>query len=247
MTLQQPQEHCVFSWEGCLWITGLWQWRAAQAPSGVWIVICACTQILGGCSISLSISCPSLVSMLIAAARARLWSSFRRFSESPLLTHPKTMVSCLFGWSRLFPGLPPSQLWRTIPLTLCSRRQPQSSPWDPTSEARASAPSPRPPRRVSRQVSWAAECCSARILCAGISPLCPPHPCGCALLHGSEASPLCHPQSPPAKGLPSVWKPSLLHSSLPEVQVSSLFFCLFFFFSFALPRYVGIFLPFGKS
>ncbi|KAJ8782476.1 hypothetical protein J1605_010184 [Eschrichtius robustus] len=31
---------------------------------------------------------------------------------------------------------------------LCSRSQPQSSPWDPTSEARASAPSPRPGRYV---------------------------------------------------------------------------------------------------
>ena len=48
---------------------------------------------------------------------------------------------------------------------------------------------PRPPRRVSRQASWAAECCSALSLCAGVSPLCPPHPCGCALLRGSEASP----------------------------------------------------------
>ena len=87
---------------------------------------------------------------------------------------------------------------------------------------------------MSRQASRAAECCSAPILCAGISPLCPLHPCGCALLHGSEASPLCHPQSPPAKGLPSVWKPFLLHSSLPLVQVPSLFFCLCCFF-FLLP------------
>ena len=74
----------------------------------------------------------------------------------------------------------------------------------------------------------------ALILRAGISPLCPPHPCGCALLHGSEASPLCHLQSLPTKGLPSVWKPFLLHSSLPLVQVLSLFFCLCFFF-FLLP------------
>ena len=36
--------------------------------------------------------------------------------------------------------------------------------------------------------------------------------------------------SPPVKGLPSVWKLFLLHSSLPEVQVRSLFFCLCFFF-----------------
>ena len=93
---------------------------------------------------------------------------------------------------------------------------------------------PHPPRRVSRQASRTAECCSAPSLCAGISPLCFPHPCGCALLHGSEASPLCHPQSPPAKGLPSAWKPFLLHGSLPLVQVPSLFFCLCYFF-FLLP------------
>ena len=75
------------------------------------------------------------------------------------------------------------------PFRLCSRSQPQSSPWDPTSEARASAPSPHPSRRVSRQSSRAGECWSAPILCAGISLLCPPHPCCCTLLCGSEASP----------------------------------------------------------
>ena len=87
---------------------------------------------------------------------------------------------------------------------------------------------------MSRQASWAGECWSALIICAGTSPLCPPHPCGCALLRGSEASPLRQPPSPPTKGLPSVWKPFLLHSSLPLVQVPSLFFCLCFFF-FLLP------------
>ena len=60
---------------------------------------------------------------------------------------------------------------------------------------------PRPLRQVSRQASRAGECWSALLLRAGVSPLCPPHPCGCALLRGSEASPLRHPQSPPAKGL----------------------------------------------
>ena len=194
-------------------------------------------RLLGGGSSSLSVSFPSLGSVLIAAARARLWSSFRRRSESPLLARHETKrqakISCLFGSCILFPRLPPSWLCCANPFRLCSRRQPQSSPWDPT-EARASTPSPRPPQRVSRQASRAGECCSAPILHAGISPLCPPHPCGCALLHGSKASPLCHPQSPPPKGLPSVWKPFLLHSSLPLVQVPSLFFCLCYFF-FLLP------------
>ena len=99
---------------------------------------------------------------------------------------------------------------------------------------------------MSRQASLAGECWPAPILCAGISPLCPLHPCCCALLCGSEASPLCH-TSLPVKGLPTVWKLFPLHSSLPEVQVLSLFFCLFFFLSFALPRYVGSFLPLGRS
>ena len=132
-----------------------------------------------------------------------------------------------------FPDSLPATCGALAPFRLCSRSQTQSSPCDPT-EARAAAPSPRSPRRVSRQASRAAECWWAPILCVGISPLCPPHPCGCALLHGSEASPLCHPQSPPVKGLPSVWKPFLLHSSLPLVQVPSLFFCLCYFF-FLLP------------
>ena len=46
--------------------------------------------------------------------------------------------------------------------------------------------------------------------------------------------PLRHPQSLPAKALPSVWKLFLLHSSLPLVQVLSLFFCLCCIF-FLLP------------
>ena len=32
MTLQQPEVLCMFSWGSCPWITGPWQWRAAQAP-----------------------------------------------------------------------------------------------------------------------------------------------------------------------------------------------------------------------
>ena len=132
-----------------------------------------------------------------------------------------------------FPDSLPASHGALAPFRLCSRSQPQSSPCDPT-EARASASSPRPPRRVSRQASQAVKCWSGPILCAGISPLCPPHPCGCTLLRGSEASPLRHLQSLPAKGHPSVWKPFLLHSCLPEVQVPSLCFCLCFFF-FLLP------------
>ena len=32
VTLQQPRACCVFSLGNCPWITGPWQWRAAQAP-----------------------------------------------------------------------------------------------------------------------------------------------------------------------------------------------------------------------
>ena len=32
MTLQQPEAHPVFSQGSCPWITGPWQWQAAQAP-----------------------------------------------------------------------------------------------------------------------------------------------------------------------------------------------------------------------
>ena len=55
------------------------------------------------------------------------------------------------------------------------------------------------------------------------------------------------PLSLPVKGLPSVWKLFLLHSSLPEVQVPSLFFCLCFFFFFCPTQVRGDFLAFGKS
>ena len=141
----------------------------------------------------------------------------------------------------------PASCGALAPFRLFSHSQPQSSPCDPT-EARASAPSPRPPQRVSRQASPDGECWSAPILCAGISPLCPPHPCCCALLRGSKAYPLRHLQSLPVKGLPSVWKLFLLHSSLPEVQILSFFFYLcFFFFLLPYPGTWGSFLPFGKS
>ena len=134
------------------------------------------------------------------------------------------------------------------PFRLCSCSQPQSSPWDPTAEAQSSAPSPRPSWRMSTQASRADKCWLALIFCAGNSPLFPLHPCCCALLRGSKASPLRHLQSLPSKGLPSVWTPFLLHSSLPLVQVPSLFFCLcFFFFLLPYPGTWGSFLPFGRS
>ena len=193
-------------------------------------------RLLGGGSSSLSISCPFLGSMLLAKACTHLWSSFRRRSESPLLPHRETKrqekVSSLFGSCRLFPGLPPGYLWCANPFRLCSHRQPQSSPCYPT-KARASAPSPRPPWQVSRQASQAGECCSAPILCAGVSLLCLLHPCCCTLLRGSEAPPSATRSLRPRRGflvcgnLSSFTAPSHWCSSRPYsfVSVISFFFC----------------------
>ena len=60
------------------------------------------------------------------------------------------------------------------------------------------------------------------------------------------------PPLPPAvstcEGAPSVWKPFLLHSSLPLVRVPSLFFVSVFCFFFCPTQVqVGSFLPFGRS
>ena len=151
------------------------------------------------------------------------------------------MVPCLSDGPRFLPRHP--QLWFTSPLRLSSCSQPQSSPWGLISEAWASAPSPHSPQRTSRQVSQAGECWSAPILFVGFSVLCPPHPHCCTLLCGSKAPPF--PASEEAS-FPSVWKLFLLHSYLPDAQVPSLFFCLYFFF-FLLPYLVhGEFLVFWE-
>ena len=46
--LHQPEERCAFSRGSCSWITGPWQWRAAQAPGrgGVESVLCLHTGFL---------------------------------------------------------------------------------------------------------------------------------------------------------------------------------------------------------
>ena len=107
-------------------------------------------RILGVCSSSISISCPSLGSELIAVAHAHLWSSFRWCSafcgqtgkESPLLVHPEAMVSCLLGRSRLFPG--PLQAVFTQPTPVFSLRSDLQSP---------SVSSQPPPTLVGEQTS----------------------------------------------------------------------------------------------
>ena len=160
-------------------------------------------RLLGGGSSSLSISCLSLVSALIAVAHALLWSFYRWRSESPLLVHQekrgkKKSLACSAA-PDLLPDSLPASCGVLTPSGCCSCCQAQSSPWDPT-EARASASSPRPPRQGSRQTSRAGECWSAPLLCGGISPLCPLQPCGCALLCGSEASPPLPPAVSAHKG-----------------------------------------------
>ena len=49
VTLQQPEARCVFSPGSCPWITGPWQWQAAQAPGrgGVESDLCLHTGFLG--------------------------------------------------------------------------------------------------------------------------------------------------------------------------------------------------------
>ena len=136
-------------------------------------------RILGGCSSSVSSSCLSLGSQLIAAAHAHLRSSFKRCSafcgqtgeESPLLPHPKTMVSYLLVRSRLFPGLPPGYLWHTSPLQAVFTQPTPVLSLVSDLQSWSLSSQPHPPRQVSRQVSQAGECSSALILCVGISPL----------------------------------------------------------------------------
>ena len=46
--LHQPEAHCAFSQGSCPWITGPWQWRAAQDPGrgGVDSDLCSHTGFL---------------------------------------------------------------------------------------------------------------------------------------------------------------------------------------------------------
>ena len=62
VTLQQPEVRCVFSQGSCPWITGPWQWRAAQAPrrGGVESDLCSHTGFL-------------VVAAAALASHARLW------------------------------------------------------------------------------------------------------------------------------------------------------------------------------
>ena len=62
MMLQQPAAHCMFSLGSCPWITGPWQWRAAQAPG------------MGGVDSDLCLHTGFLVAAAAAvASHAHLW------------------------------------------------------------------------------------------------------------------------------------------------------------------------------
>ena len=207
-------------------------------------------RLLGGGSSSLSVSCPSLGSALMAAAHARLWSSFRRRSESPLLAHQETKrqekVSCLFGSSRPFPGLPPGQLWRTSPFRLCSRRQPQSSPCDLT-RARASAPSPARPGRGADKPSGLVSAGRRRASVRESLRFALRTPVAALSSVAPKLPSLCHPQSLPTKGLLVCGNLSSFTAPSHWCRSHPYSLSLFFLFSFTLPRYVGSFLTFGRS
>ena len=89
--------------------------------------------------------------------------------------------------ANFFSGSLPASCVALTPSGCVHAASPWSSPCDPT-KARASAPSPRLPRWVSRQASQAGECCSAPSLCAGISPFFPLRPCCCGIRADSHGS-----------------------------------------------------------
>ena len=69
VTLHQPEARRASSRGSCPWITGPWQWRAAQAPGrgGVDSDLCSHTGFL-------------LAAAAALASHARLWSSFKQLS-----------------------------------------------------------------------------------------------------------------------------------------------------------------------
>ena len=60
VTLQQPEAHRVISWGSCHWITGPWQWRAAQAAGrgGVESDLCLHTGFLVAAAVALASHAP---------------------------------------------------------------------------------------------------------------------------------------------------------------------------------------------
>ena len=100
------------------------------------------------------------------------------------------------------------------------------SGYDP--EVRASPSSPFPHGRQACQARGSQEI--APTIYTSLSPLYPLQTYGCALLQGLETPPQSQLISPPAKGLPRVWRPFLYPSFLPGMQVPSWFPYIYFLF-----------------
>ena len=146
-----------------------------------------------------------------------------------------------------FPDSLPASCGALAPFRLCSRSQPQSAPWDLTSEARASAPSPHPSRRVTikplglvsagrhRSSVWESlrfALCTPVAVLSSIAPKLPSS--ATCSLRPERVFLVCG---------------NLSSSQLPPTVAGPIpiLLSLLFLFSFALPRYVGSFLLFGRS
>ena len=141
----------------------------------------------------------------------------------------------------------PASCGTLSPFKLFSRSQPQSLPWDLTSEAQASAPSPHPPWLVSdkplrlmnagwhwsfvRECLWFALCTPVAAL-SFVAPKLPPWPPH--RLHQWRGFLVCG-------------KFSSFTAQFQRCRSHPYSFVSVFLISFALPWYVGSFLPFGKS
>ena len=184
-------------------------------------------RLLGGSS-SLSISCPCLGSVLMARL-APISGAPLGGALNPLSSRtPKQWSLASSAGPDFFPDSLPAGCGTLAPFRLCSRASPL-----PGIRLKPEPQLPAPPApAVSRQASRTGECRSAPILCVGISPLCPPHPCCCALLCGSEASPSATRSLRPRRGflvcgnLSSSTAPSHRCRSRPYsfVSVHSFFF-----------------------
>ena len=110
--------------------------RLQRLPGGeVWRVTCACTQASCWLQQQLSVSCPSLLFTLIAAALTHLWCCLGGALNPLSLCTPKQWSLGSSAGPDFFSDSLPASCGALAPFRLCSHSQPQSSPWDLTSEA----------------------------------------------------------------------------------------------------------------